>query len=98
MNKDEEFNDWLCEREDGIGYSSFDKRETADEMFEKLGYKKGEIGIFIQFNNIKESISITFNTKEKTVSKCKGYDEAIPITDKELQAIIKKVEELRRIK
>ena len=43
---------------------------------------------------LKEYIAITPNLDEKTVSKCKGYDEAIPITDKELQAISKKVKEL----
>lgn len=68
--------------------------KTADKLFEELGYEKGEIGIFIQFNNIKKLISITFNIEEKTVSKCKGYNEAIPITNKELQAINKKCQEL----
>ena len=31
MNKDEEFNDWLCEREDGIGYS-FEKENSIEEL------------------------------------------------------------------
>ena len=66
----------------------------ADEMFENLGYEKAEIDIFIQFNKIKEQISINFNTKEKTISKTEGYRDSIPITYEELQAINKKVKEL----
>lgn len=66
----------------------------AYEMFEKLGYEKAEIDIFIQFNKIKERISITFNTKEKTVSKTEGYNDSVPITCEELQAINEKVKEL----
>ena len=35
MNEDDDFEDWLIAREECIGME-----ETADEMFENLGYKK----------------------------------------------------------
>ena len=36
MNKDEEFNDWLCEREDGIGYSFEKSKGDIEEDINKL--------------------------------------------------------------
>lgn len=94
MNKDEEFNDWLCEREDGIGYSSFNKRETADEMFEELGYKKDisssdEIIEYYKYEGELEDdlYIIRFYIDKKTVWKNSS------ITMQELQAINKKCQE-----
>lgn len=71
---------------------------SADEMFKKLGYKKAEIGCFIQYNIVDDEISLNFDLDNKTVSKTKGYKDNIPITMQELQAINKKVEELGWIK
>lgn len=66
----------------------------ADEMFEKMNYKKAEIGCFIQYNIIEELVSITFDMKNRTVSKTKGYNSSIPFTMQELNAINEKVKEL----
>lgn len=66
----------------------------ADKMFEKLGYKKVEIDVFIQYNNINNLISINFNVQDKTVSKTEGYCYSALITMQELQAINEKVKEL----
>lgn len=36
MSKDEEFNDWLCEREDGIGYSFEKSKGDIQEELKEL--------------------------------------------------------------
>ena len=106
MSKDEEFNDWLCEREDGIGYSSFNKKETADEIFEKLGYEKLEdkyninyikIYSFINGDKVREQIKFCKLDKYVHIENF-NYDSGV-IFGKflgmgELQAINKKCQEL----
>lgn len=74
---------------------------SADEMFEKLGYKKrkeqqpkkDEIKEIIIYKNDKIYSEIEF-WNDKTIIKVKGYDSVDYISIEELQAINKKVEEL----
>lgn len=119
MNKDKEFNDWLCEREDGIGYSSFDKKETADEIFEKLGYEKKEEKFKNEIEKIEYRKTIKDDIYEEVVkiielNNPKIYEfpiinltkilkniyreSNVDLSLQELQAIIKKIVELRWIK
>lgn len=97
--EDDDFEDWLIAREECIGME-----ETADEMFEKLGYekidKKGlkHIQYVRQINkNTKENITFhkTFKKVEVYFYDYEDYEELTkPIAMQELKAINKKVEEL----
>lgn len=98
MSKDD-LGDWLIDREDSI---ETDKEETADEMFEKLGYR-------IMFDNtcmfryvkcfdLKPKRHIIFAV-DKTISVCEENENELAInrdyfTMQELKAINKKCEEL----
>lgn len=74
------------------------KEKTADEMFEKLGYKK--FNKKHDFENIKyyknEDNILYFDETNKSFYKSGLYDDLMydDITMQELQAINKKVEEL----
>ena len=96
-DKDDDFEDWLIAREECIGME-----ETADEMFEKLGYK-------IMFDNtckfryvkhftLKPARHIIFAI-DKTISVCEENKNELAInrdyfTMQELKAINEKVKEL----
>ena len=74
------------------------KEKTADEMFEELGYKKKNLDIIFsrfweEWENEDLAKTFSFNTEYKTIDITdeNGYG----ITMQELQAINKKVEELR---
>lgn len=100
MNKKEidDLTDWLIDREECVN----ERKETADEMFEELGYK-------IMFDNtcefryvkhfaLKPARHIIF-VIDKTISVCEENKNELAInrdyfTMQELQAINKKVEEL----
>ena len=71
----------------------------ADEMFEKLGYKKyisENIIFYYQLNGASEKYGIEFDLDNKEITPlCKSKDNiAIYITMQELQAINEKVKEL----
>ena len=85
-----------CIREDSI---ETDKEETADEMFEKLGYEKdiGEDFGVVRYKHIKEDFYIRFYIEDRTFDFNKIIkNEIFPleIDYKLLQAINKKVKEL----
>lgn len=75
---------------------SRDIEETADEMFEKLGYYKDFDNIIHEYRKEEDGnlFEIDFWLEDKEVSK-NYYREAGNITMQELKAINKKVEELR---
>lgn len=99
MSNNDDLGDWLIDREDSI---ETDKEETADEMFEKLGYR-------IMFDNtcmfryvkcfdLKPKRHIIFAV-DKTISVCEENENELAInrdyfTMQELKAINKKCEEL----
>lgn len=71
--------------------------ETADEMFEELGYEilfKNEKMIQYEFEGFYMDTEIKFDLKGKTVLKEYSTGESQEITMEELQVINKKVEEL----
>lgn len=78
------------------------KTETADEMFEALGYKKSEFKEFISFSK-KENRYRTAKEYEICLSFC-CIDKSLITKNKqyfsieELQAINKKIEELELVK
>ena len=79
----------------------------ADEMFEKLEYKKIQYSngyiFYYQLNGLDEQFGFEFQEDKYNKSKSEIYpvcygrkgDEAIPITIQELQAINEKIKELR---
>lgn len=98
--KDEDFTDWLIDREDCIEYNLGKNQaagKNADEMFEELGYKKREVyngylytndtGFNIKITNMRR-IDLYYDSEEEK------YENLIQLTFGELQAINKKVEEL----
>ena len=77
------------------------KEKTADEMFEELGYMKEENDYFIEYRKQKENCCkfIKFDLIDKAFT---NFYYVIPdrqsyLSMQELQAINKKVEELRWI-
>lgn len=71
--------------------------ETADEMFEELGYEilfKNEKMIQYEFEGFYMDTEIKFDLKGKIVLKEYSTGESQEITMEELQVINKKVEEL----
>ena len=70
------------------------RRKTADEMFEELGYwlDMENYVYCIWVNDYREIIK--FNKERKEFYKAIGYEQFEYITMQELQAINKKVEEL----
>lgn len=69
---------------------------SADEMFEKLGYEEQNMQLDIQsYINKKECIEIDFDLRDKRICISDGIDEPTFANIQELQAINKKVEELR---
>ena len=72
---------------------------NADEMFEKLGYKKekyDEIVFYYQLNGASEKYGIEFDLDNKEITPlCKSKEnQAIYISIQELQAINEKCKEL----
>lgn len=92
MNEDDDFEDWLIAREECIGME-----ETADEMFENLGYKKQD-GDDCWLEYYKNSYEITkiieFELNEHYIFVQTNEGDSMPISLKELKAINKKVGEL----
>lgn len=72
----------------------------ADKMFEKLGYKKKEKGLYIEYikaeNSVKEEYVISFMMKTIMATLYKNGYQKMPLAleIEELQAINKKCEEL----
>ena len=87
---DDDFEDWLIAREECIGME-----ETADEMFEKLGYYKDFDETTHEYRKECDGdlFEIDFWLEERKVSK-NYYRDMGYITMQELKAINKKVEEL----
>lgn len=72
---------------------------SADEMFEKLGYKKKKIHLDIEFYKSKTDYAeIAFDLRDRTISVSNDDNEAIYFDMKELQAINKKCQELGWLK
>ena len=68
----------------------------ADEMFEKLSYKKIENNEkWIKYKSTKDYAEIWFDITDREVSATNDDSEGIFITMQELQAINEKVKELR---
>ena len=70
--------------------------KTADELFEELGYKKqyeNESIYYYMDIDLKDNY-IVFETEYKSFAKISYYHDAGDITMQELQAIIKKCQEL----
>ena len=65
---------------------------SADEMFEKLGYKKEEFDVWVDYQ--KEDMEIEFWFDDKTITKNQEKELYSFITIPELKAINKKCEEL----
>lgn len=98
MNKYDD-TDYQIEREESIEY----EEKTADEIFEKLGYKKmaehkftepvnGEVIELILYRDDVQRLDIEF-WNDKSISKMCNYDVSY-ITMQELKAINKKCQEL----
>ena len=73
------------------------KEKTADEMFEKLGYKKKNLGIIFsrfweEWENENLAKTFSFNTEYETIDITDENEYGITI--QELQAINKKCQEL----
>ena len=69
--------------------------ETANEMFNKLGYEKREVHLDIELYRSKNDYTeITFDLRDRTIVVENGENEAVYFGIKELQAINKKCEEL----
>lgn len=74
------------------------KEKTADEMFEELGYEKEKIHLDIELYRSKNDYTeITFDLRDITIVVENGENEAVYFGIKELQAINKKVKELKWI-
>ena len=78
-----------------------DKKMSADEMIEKLGYKKKNLDIIFsrfweEWENEDLAKTFSFNTEYETIDITD--ENKYGITMQELQAINKKVEELRWMK
>ena len=91
MEDEDDLTDWLIDREECIGIE-----ETADEMFEKLGYYKDFDETTDEYRKECDGdlVEIDFWLKEKTISKNYYREFMGYITMQELKAINKKVEEL----
>ena len=80
-----------------INDNNISLEKTADEMFEELGYKKqyeNENIYYYMDIDLKDNY-IVFETEYKSFAKISYYHDAGDITMQELQAINKKVRELR---
>lgn len=73
-------------------------KETAKELFEKLGYKKQDKRLIEAWVNDKSKNVIVFNRVFRNVSAMNEYDTRAILNMKELQAINKRIEELEWIK
>ena len=101
-NFKEEFMKWLSSKTEEEIVQKFkeleeDKKMSADEMFEKLGYKKKNLDIIFsrfweEWENEDLAKTFSFNTEYETIDITD--ENKYGITMQELQAINKKVEEL----
>lgn len=71
----------------------------ADEMFEKLGYRKRQKGQYIEYikteNSVKEEYVISFMMKTVMATLYAGYfKKPLALEIKEIQAINEKIKEL----
>lgn len=73
--------------------------QTADEMFEEIGYEKEKIHLDIELYRSKNDYAeITFDLRDRTIVVENDENEAVYFGIKELQAINKKYQELGWVK